>query len=172
MGIVVEHLRVVFRGISTGRARSALLEHIRVDAYGQPTPLHHVAMVGGGPDGRTLRVHPHDRSLLGTICKAILKANLGLNPQVGGDSLLVKVPSLDDDQRVKLCSRVRKLAEEQRVAIRNVRKDTRNRAKREKTFKQIQKPLEALTKAAIVEIDGMLEGKLEAINWLDPKWNR
>jgi len=125
MDVVVEHLRVVFMGISTGRARSALLEHIKIEAYGQLTPLHHVACVGGGGDARTLRVFPHDRSLLGTIRKGILKANLGLNPQVGGDSLLIRVPALDDEQRSKLCVRVKKLAEEQRVAIRNIRKNIR-----------------------------------------------
>ena len=172
MDVVVEHLRVVFMGISTGRARSALLEHIKVEAYGQLTPLHHVACVGGGGDARTLRVFPHDRSLLGAIRKGILKANLGLNPQVGGDSLLIKVPALDDEQRSKLCVRVKKLAEEQRVAIRNIRKDIRKRAKRDDWLKESQKPLEALTKAKIDEVDALLEGKLGAINWKDPRWNR
>jgi ribosome recycling factor len=171
MDLAIDHLNTVFQGISTGRARSALLEHIKIEAYGQLSPLHHHAWVGGGPHGRTLRVQPHDRSLLGAIRKGILKANLGLNPQVIGDGLLIQVPSLDDEQRVKLCVRVKKLAEDQRVAVRSIRKEVRNRAKRGAWLKQIQKPLEALTKSKIGEIDGFLDRKLVAINWTDPQWN-
>lgn len=172
MDEAVEHFRTVLRGISTGRARSALLEHIQIEAYGERAPLFHHAWVGGSGGANTLRVQPHDRSLLGTIRKAIQKADLGLNPQPMGDALIVKVPSLDEEQRARLSARVKKLAEDQRVAVRNIRKDFRNRAKREKRLKEIQKPLEDLTKEKIAEIDALLDGKLDAINWMDPKWNK
>jgi ribosome recycling factor len=164
-------LRQALRGINTGRVQTALLEPIRVEAYGEMVPLSHVAMVGGGGRARSLSVVPFDSSLLGKIHKAILKANLGLNPQKAGTSLLVMVPVPDQDQKKKLVSRAKSLSEQQRVAVRNVRKDTRNRAKREDRLKQIQKPLEELTKRKIAEINSLLEGKVEDINWVDPSWN-
>ena len=172
MAVAVEHLEKLFRGISTGRARSGLLEHVRVEAYNDVYPIHHLAWVGGGGDARTLRVQPHDPSLLGAIRKALLKANLGLNPQVAGTSILVRVPQLDDEQRVRLVARVKKLAEEQRVAIRNIRKDSRKRAHNEDCFDKVKKSLDELTKTKIAEIDALLREKVDAINWRDPKWNR
>ncbi len=170
MDAAVEHLRNTFRGISTGRARTGLLEHVRVEAYGQTYPLHHLACVTG--DGaRRLRVSPFDPSLVGAIRKGILAANLGLNPQVGGTTLVVPIPSLDDDQRVRLCKRAKSLAEEQRVAVRMIRKDTRHQAQREGKLDKVKKRVESLTKERISEIDTLLEGKLGAINWKDPDWN-
>jgi len=164
-------LKQAFRGINTGRVQTALLEPIRVEAYGEMVPLSHIAIVGGGNRARSLSVVPFDPSLLGKIHKAILKANLGLNPQKAGTSLLVMVPVPDQDQKKKLVSRAKSLSERQRVAVRNVRKDTRNRAKREDRLKQIQKPLEELTKRKITEVDSLLKGKVEDINWVDPNWN-
>jgi len=165
-------LRQAFRGINTGRARASLLEPIRVEAYGDVVPLSHVAMVGGGGRARSLTVVPFDPSLLGKIRKAILKADLGLNPQVAGTSLLVAVPQPDQDQKSKLESRAKSLSEQQRVAVRNVRKDTRNRAKREDRLKQVQKSLEELTKLKIDEIDSLLKAKVAEIHWKDPRWNK
>jgi ribosome recycling factor len=164
-------LQEVFRGINTGRVQAALLEPIRVEAYGDMVPLSHIAVVGGGRKARSLMVAPFDPSLLGKIQKAILKANLGLNPQMAGTSILVMVPMTDQDQKKKLVSRAKSLSEQQRVAVRNVRKDTRNRAKRENRLKQIQKPLEELTKRKIEEINSLLKEKVEDINWVDPSWN-
>ena len=114
---------------------------------------------------------PFDPSLLGKIQKAIYAANLGLTPQKAGTTILVGVPSPDEDQRKKLVSRAKSLSERQRVAVRNVRKDTRNRAKREDRLKQIQKPLEELTRRKIDEINVLLSSKVEDINWVDPSWN-
>jgi ribosome recycling factor len=165
-------LREAFRGINTGRVRSALLDPIRVEAYGNVVPLSHVAFVGGGRKARSLTVTPHDPSLLGKIQKAIFTANLGLNPQKAGTTIMVSVPQPDDDQRKRLESRAKSLSEQQRVAVRNIRKDVRNRAKREDRLKQIQKPLEALTKRKINEIDTLLKAKVGEIHWRDPRWNK
>jgi ribosome recycling factor len=171
MDEAIVHLREALRGINAGRVRAGLLEPIRVEAYGDVVPLKHIAAIGGGPKARTLLVSPFDPSLLEKIRKAILKANLGLNPQKAGTTLMVRVPQPDDDQRKKLESRAKSLSEQQRVAIRNVRKDTRNRAKREGLLKQIQKPLEELTKRKVEEINALLKDKVAAIRWKDPDWN-
>lgn len=170
MDEAIVHLRDALKGINTGRARAALLEPIRVEAYGDVVPLSHIATVGGrGP--RTLIVSPFDPSLLGRIQKAIYAANLGLNPQKAGTTLLVNVPEPDEEQKKKLELRARSLTERQRVAVRNVRKDVRNRAKREDCLKQIQKPLDELTKQKVDELDSLLTGTVEAIHWTDPRWN-
>ena len=169
----VGQLRGALIGINTGRVRSALLEHIRVEVYGDVVPLSHIATVGGtARNSRALVVSPFDPSLLGKIQKAIMKANLGLNPQKAGTTIMVNVPQPDDDQKRKLESRAKSLSEQQRVAVRNVRKDVRNRAKREDCLKQIQKPLEELTKQMVDEIDALLAGKVEEIYWVDPYWNK
>jgi len=164
-------LRNALRGINTGRVQSALLKPIRVEAYGDVVPLSHVALVGGGRQARSLTVTPFDPSLLGKIQRAIQKADLGLNPQKAGTTLLVSVPSPDDDQKRKLESRAKSLSEQQRVAVRNVRKDVRNRAKRDARLAQIQKPLDDLTKQKIDEIDALLKVKVEDIYWKDARWN-
>ena len=171
MGESIAYLRETFRGINTGRVRASLLEPIRVEAYGNVVPLSHVAMIGGGRRARSLLVTPFDPSLLGKVQKAIFTAGLGLNPQKAGTTLLIMVPMPDDDQRLKLEARARSLAEQQRVAVRSIRKDARNRAKREGELKQIQKPLEELTKRKIDEINAELEAKVDAIHWKDPRWN-
>jgi len=167
----IDHLRGAFRGLNTGRVRSALLEPIRVEAYGNVVPLSHVAIVGGGRKARSLLVTPFDPALLGKIQKAIYAANLGLTPQKAGTTIMVLVPQPDEDQRRKLESRAKSLAEQQRVAVRSVRKDVRNRAKREDRLKQIQKPLDELTKRKIDEINALLGDKVAEIHWKDPDWN-
>lgn len=173
MDEALELLRKALKGINTGRVRAALLEPIRVEAYGDVLPLSHVATVSGSSKSpRSLVVMPFDPSLLGAIQKAIQKADLGLNPQKAGTTLMVTVPQPDDDQKSKLESRAKSLSEQQRVAVRNVRKDVRNRAKREDCLEQIQKGLEELTKRKIDEIDSLCAGKVEEINWVDPRWNR
>lgn len=164
-------LRTALRGINPGRVQSALLEPIRVEAYGDVVPLSHVAMVGGGRQARSLTVTPFDPSLLGKIQRAIQKADLGLNPQKAGTTLLVSVPSPDDDQKRKLESRAKSLSEQQRVAVRNVRKEVRNRAKRDGRLEQIQRSLDALTKRKVDEIGALLKAKVEEIYWKDPRWN-
>ena len=167
----IGHLRTAFRGINTGRVSATLLDPIRVEAYGNNAPLSHVASITLGKKVRSLLISPYDPSLLSKIQKAIYKADLGLTPQKANTSIMVSVPLPDEDQQKKLISRAKTLSEQQRVAVRNVRKDVRNRAKREGCLKQIQKPLEELTKQKIAEIDDLLKAKVEEIGWLDPDWN-
>lgn len=167
----IDHLRAAFSGLNTGRVRSALLEPIRVEAYGNVVPLSHVAIVGGGRKSRSLIVTPFDSALLGKIQKAIYAANLGLTPQKAGTTIMVLVPQPDEDQRKRLESRAKSLSEQQRIAVRNVRKDVRNRAKREDRLKQIQKPLDELTRRKVEEINALLADKAAEIHWLDPDWN-
>lgn len=167
----VARLREALNGINTGVARPALLESVRVEAYGELVQLSHVATVTGGGGARSLRVVPFDSSLVGAVTKAIQSAGLGLNPQPAGTSIVVVVPAPDGDQRQRLVARARSLAEQQRVAVRNVRKDARNAAKRDGSLAADEKRIDELAVAKVAEIDGLLKAKVDEIEWLDPRWN-
>jgi ribosome recycling factor len=172
MRATVDRFREELVGINAGRVRPALIEPIRVDAYGELVPISHIATVVGGTKARSLLVTPFDQSLVGPTTKAIQKSGLGLNPQAAGTSILVVIPAPDDEQRAKLAARARALAEQQRVSIRNIRKDARNHAKRAGTLKQIESKIEALTARMVVDVDALLQAKADEINWLDPRWNK
>lgn len=113
-----EHLR----GLRTGRANPALLQPVKVDYYGSVMPLSQLASISA-PDARTLVVQPWDSKAAGIIEKAILEANLGLNPATRGDSIYVAIPVLTQDRRKDLARTARQYAEEARVAVRGVRRE-------------------------------------------------
>lgn len=168
----VEQFRTALIGINAGLVRPALLETIKVEAYGEIVPISHVATVTGGGKARSLRVCPFDSGLLGAINRAIQTADLGLNPQPAGTSILVVIPAPDEDQRKKLALRAKSLAEQQRVAVRNVRKDARNKAKRDESLDRTASKIEELTQQSIAEIEELLQHKISEINWSDPRWNK
>ena len=117
-----------FAGVRTGRANAALLEGIRVDYYDTPTPLNQVASVSV-PDARTLMIQPWDQSTLPKIEKAIQKSDLGLTPANDGKVIRLTMPTLNEERRKQLAKSVGKLAEDARVAIRNVRREANEKVK-------------------------------------------
>jgi len=123
MDKTVEHFSDEIRGFRTGRASTGLIENIRVDYYGSQTPLSQMASITV-PEARCLLVKPFDPSGLKDIEKAILAADLGLNPSIDGGSLRVTVPHLSEEQRLKMVARLKGLAEDTKVSLRNVRRDT------------------------------------------------
>lgn len=125
----LEAFRRELSGIRAGRATTSLLDRIRVDYYGNPTPLQQVATITI-PESRLLVIQPWDRSLSGAVEKAILKSDLGLVPQSDGTVIRISIPALTAERRTELIRMVRKLAEEQRVAVRNHRRDGHKRAER------------------------------------------
>jgi ribosome recycling factor len=118
----VQHFRDETRGIRTGRASTGLLDSVRVDYYGQKTPIGQLANVSV-TDARTLQVKPFDASAAKDIEKAVMASGLGLNPTLEGGVLRISVPALSEEQRKKLASRVKQLGEDSKVAMRNVRRD-------------------------------------------------
>ncbi|MHC4380082.1 MAG: ribosome recycling factor [Planctomycetota bacterium] len=122
MDKTVEHFQDETRGFRTGRASAGLIENIRVDYYGTKTPLSQMAAITV-PEPRCLLVKPFDPSGLKDIEKAILAADLGLNPSIDGNALRVTVPHLSEDQRKKMVARLKSLAEDTKVSLRNVRRD-------------------------------------------------
>jgi len=112
--------RKEFQDLRTGRASVSLVEHLSVDYYGTPTPLKGLATIST-PDARTIQIQPWDVSTLGEIEKAIQKSDVGLTPMNDGKVVRLQVPPLTEERRAELAKVVRRVAEEGRVAIRNVR---------------------------------------------------
>ena len=128
MKISLDHLRQEISKLRTGRANGAILEGIKIDYYGNPTPLNQVATLGV-PDSQTVTVQPYDVSILKDIEKAISASDLGLPPNNDGKIIRLNIPPLTGERRQQLVKIVKKYAEESKVAIRNVRRDFNDKLK-------------------------------------------
>jgi ribosome recycling factor len=159
-----------FAGVRTGRASAALLEGVRVDYYNTPTPVNQVASVSV-PDARTLLIQPWDQSVLSKIEKAIQKSDLGVTPANDGKVIRLSMPPLNEERRKQLAKSVGKLAEEARVAVRNVRREAKEKVKALLKDKKISEDderrseaeLQKLTDRYIQKIDELLEKKEQEI---------
>ncbi len=166
MGKTVEVLQRELATIRTGRASPALVEQLRVDYYGVPTPLGQMATISV-PEARLLVIQPWDKGSLSSIEKAILKSGLGLNPANDGDVIRLAIPQLTEERRRELVRVVRKRVEEGRVAIRNVRRETmeqlrdlaRNKEISEDEQKRALELLQRLTDRFIEESDSIARDK-------------
>lgn len=118
-----------FSTVRSGKANIHMLDEIMVDYYGTPTPLKNVSSVTT-PEAQLIVVQPWEKQLIGEIMKAIQKSNLGFNPLSDGQVVRVPVPSLNEERRKELVKLVKKMAEDDKVAIRNVRRDTLDHVKR------------------------------------------
>jgi ribosome recycling factor len=118
----VEAAQTEFSTLRTGRASPALLDRVQIDYYGQQTPLQQLATIGA-PEPRMLTIQPFDPGSLGTIERAILESDLGLTPSNDGKLIRLPIPQLTEERRKDLVKVVRQMAEEGKVAVRNVRRD-------------------------------------------------
>lgn len=123
-------------GIRTGKATTTLLDSLKVDAYGQKTPLNQLASISV-PDPKSLVVQPWDKSIVGAVVKAIQTSELGFNPQVDGNIIRIPVPPLSEERRKELVRFCKKIAEEGKVAVRNIRRDANEALKKAEKDKQI-----------------------------------
>ncbi len=119
----IDHLNDEYKSIRAGRANPAILDKIKVDYYGTPTPVNQVASVSV-PEARTIIIQPWDASILGAVNKAILSSDIGINPQNDGKLIRLNFPPLTEDRRKEIVKDVAKIAEGTKVQIRNVRRDT------------------------------------------------
>ncbi len=166
----IETLTREFAGVRTGRATAALLEGIRVDYYNTLTPVAQCASISV-PDPRTLLIQPWDASLLGKIEKAIQKSDLGLTPANDGKVIRLTMPPLNEERRKQLAKVVGRLAEEARVAVRNSRREAKDRlramAKDKKISEDDEKRSEAelqkLTDRFVQRVDELLKKKEQEI---------
>lgn len=136
MDKALEAMRREFNTVRTGKASPALLDTVRVDAYGQKMPLNQVASVSA-PEPRLLIVQPWDKGLFGAVEKAIKIAELGLNPASDGSVIRVPIPTLTEERRKDMVRMLHKLAEEGRVAVRHARQEANKDIKRRKDEHEI-----------------------------------
>ncbi|MEX1207412.1 MAG: ribosome recycling factor [Acidimicrobiia bacterium] len=125
MDQAIEHVRGEFGSVRTGRANPSILHRVHVDYYGTPTPLQQLASVSV-PESQLLVIAPYDRGSLGEIERAIQSSGLGLNPSNDGTVIRLSFPPLNEERRRELIKVVRHMAEEGRVAIRNIRRHTKS----------------------------------------------
>ena len=163
-------LKDEFNAVRTGRASPALLDKIRVDYYGQKSPLSQVATVSV-PEARLIVVQPWDRSLFSEIEKAILRSELGLNPSNDGKVIRIAIPPLTEQRRKELVKTAKAMAEQSRVAVRNIRRDGLEDLKKqvagggipEDLVKKEEESLQKLTDLYINHISKILEEKEKEI---------
>jgi ribosome recycling factor len=154
------------RGVRTGRANTGLVDSIRVDYYGSSTPLKQLANLST-PEPQQILIRPFDPSIVGDIVKAIQVSDLGLTPNSDGKAVRLNIPSLSVEQRKKLVNRVKELAEEARVAIRNIRRDANKQAELEQSEKVLteddldtcKEEIQALTKKFEAKVNEIAEKK-------------
>ena len=165
----IEFLETDFSSIRAGRANPHVLDKLRVDYYGTPTPIQQVGNVTV-PEARIIQIAPWDKSLIKAIEKAILTSDLGLNPNNDGSVIRLIFPELTEERRKDLVKDVRKKAEEGKVAIRNIRRDGNDSLKKlaktevsEDQIKELEDKLQKMTDKFIKNIDKLVEEKSKEI---------
>ena len=162
----VETLKHDYQKVRTGRAHTGLLDHIQVDYYGALMPINQVANVTLA-DPRTIAVQPWEKKMVPVVEKAIRDSDLGLNPATSGETIRVPMPMLTEERRKELIKVVRHEAENARIAVRNVRRDTNEHLKKllkehkvsEDDERHAQTDVQKLTDRYITDIDKVLQAK-------------
>jgi ribosome recycling factor len=166
MDKAIEALRREFQSVRTGKASAQLLDVVRVDAYGSQVPLNQVATVSA-PEARLLVIQPWDPKMIGPIEKAIQLSDLGLNPSNDGKIVRVPIPALTEERRREFVKLLHKMAEEARVAVRQVRKDSNDEIKRRQKDGEIsedqarreQDEVQKLTDQHVQKVEELLKHK-------------
>ncbi len=166
MGKTLNALNSEFSSMRAGRANTSVLDKIRVDYYGTPTPINQMAAVSVA-EARILTIQPWDTSTLHTIEKAIQASDIGINPQNDGRIIRLVFPQITEERRKDLCKDVKKMAEDSRVSIRSTRRDCIDKVKKmekaseitEDDLKHAEKKLQDITDKYIKEIDKAAEAK-------------
>ena len=162
----VANLKEGYAALRTGRASPALFDKIKVDYYGEKTPLNQTANIST-PEARLIVIQPWDKSLIGEIEKAILSSELSLNPSNDGKVIRISIPPLTEERRKELVKQAKAQAEQGRVAVRNIRRDGNEELKKLLKDKELTEDeeskngeeLQKLTDSYIKQIDSVLEEK-------------
>ncbi len=169
MDKVLENLQSNFNTIRTGRANAAILDRVKVDYYGEPTPIKQISKISV-VEGTQLVIKPYDRQEVKAIAHAIQAANLGYNPQAEADCIRIVVPQLTQDRRKQLAKEAQKYGEEAKVAVRNVRREANDAIKKDKELpedvsKDLTDQAQKLTDKMIKKIESLTtEKKNEILN--------
>ena len=155
----INHLEKELLNIRAGKANPVMLNAVKVEYYGTPTPISQVANINT-PDARTLSIQPWEKDLLPEIEKGISQANLGFNPMNNGESLIINIPPLTEERRRELVKLVKSEAENAKIAIRNARKDANNEIKKIDSSEDVKKnaeiDIQELTDQYINKVDGII----------------
>jgi ribosome recycling factor len=170
MGKTVDALRNDLMSIRAGRANPALFNRVQVEYYGALTPLNQLAGITT-PEARLLIIQPYDKSIMGEIERAILKADLGLTPSNDGQVIRIAIPPLTEERRKELVKQVKKTAEEAKVAVRNIRRDANDSLKKvekdgeitEDELKRLMDDVQKLTDQTVVKVDDVASNKEKEI---------
>ena len=170
MDKTIAALKDEFKALRTGRASASIFDRVRVDYYGTPTPLNQVSTISV-PEARSIVIQPFDKSLISEIEKAILKSELGLNPSNDGKVIRISIPPLTAERRKELVKQAKSIAENSRVAIRNIRRDGNDELKKqqkdgtitEDDLKTGETDLQKSTDKYIQDINKILEDKEKEI---------
>jgi ribosome recycling factor len=162
----LQHLEKELTKVRAGKASPQMLQGVLVDYYGTPTPLDQVASVST-PDPKTINIQPWEKTLLKEIEKTIINSNLGFNPQNTGDIIRINVPPLTEERRKELVKKAKEEAEKAKVAIRNIRRDGNEAAKKlekgktisEDEVKLLEKDIQDLTNKFIENVDKIFVAK-------------
>ena len=166
MNKAIKSLQNQMTKVRTGRATASVLDGIMADYYGTPTPIKNMGQIST-PEARLLQIQPFDKTLIGAIEKAILGANLGLTPNNDGNFIRISFPTLTEDKRKAFVKDVKKLGEDAKVAIRNVRREQNDKVKvsekdkkvSEDESKKIQEEIQKITDNFIKEVDKIVDAK-------------
>ncbi|MHB1398813.1 MAG: ribosome recycling factor [Trichloromonadaceae bacterium] len=162
----IESLKKDFTKVRTGRASVSLLDDVRIDYYGTPTPLSQVGTLAV-PEPRLITITPWEKKLIPDIEKAILKSDLGLNPSSDGVLVRIIIPPLTEDRRKEMCKVLKRLGEESKIALRNIRRDGNDGLKKMEKDKEIseddlkrgEKEIQELTDQYVKKIDETVAAK-------------
>jgi len=165
----VAHTATELGKIRAGKASPAMLDGLMVEYYGNPTPISQVAAVNT-PDARSITIKPWEKTMIGEIEKAIINSDLGLNPQNDGELIRVNIPPLTEERRKTLVKQAKGEAENGKISIRNIRKDTNDSLKKllkegtsEDMVKSAEEEVQKITDSHVVRIDEILAKKEEDI---------
>ena len=170
MDQAVIHTRTQMSKVRTGRANTEIVESIKVSYYGSLTPLNQLSTISI-PEPRLITIHPFDKSVIDEIEKAIMESNLGLTPNNNGEVIHVPIPPLSEERRVDLTKYIHKLAEEGRIAVRNVRRDAINHLRvlqkedhiSEDEIKRSESEMQNITDGHVKTLNELMESKEKEI---------
>lgn len=156
----MESLDKRFLNVRAGRANASMLDGIMVEYYGVPTPLKQLANISV-PEARQLSIKPFDKGILGGIEKAIFEANLGITPNNNGEVIFLVIPALTEDRRKELVKQVKTIAEEGKIALRNIRQDANNDIKKLKLPEDVEKAGNEEVQELINKYNKVIDEKLK-----------
>jgi ribosome recycling factor len=163
----IANLKGELTRVRTGRATPALVDNVKVDYYGTLTPLNQMAQISI-PDPKTIQIASWDQSAIPLIEKAIIAANIGLNPNVDGKVIRLNVPMLTEDRRKDIAKTVKQYGEDTKVAIRNIRRDVNDQVKANKALsedevKRLQEQVQKITDASVAEVEKLVDAKIKDV---------